>query len=156
RASGLVVFRSSARASAGSRPGPFHGSQQSRGARFVEVGGFLSPEFFDDGGAGRRAARTGAGIVALSPGGRIKITGKDRKDLLQRISASDLRPLEAGSYGPILFLTPKGRILDRPLVLDRGESLLLVTSPAGRTRLTSWIRKYVLASDVALTDITEE
>lgn len=144
------------RSSAGSRPGPFHGSQQSRGARFVEVGGFLSPEFFDDGGAGRRAARTGAGIVDLSPGGRIKITGSDRKDLLQRISASDLRPLEAGGFAPIVFVTPKGRIVDRALLLDRGDSLLLVTSPAGRARLAAWIRKYVLASDVALTDVTEE
>jgi folate-binding protein YgfZ len=53
-------------------------------------------------------------------------------------------------------VTPKGRIVDRALLLDRGESMLLVTSPAGRSRLAAWIRKYVLASEVKLTDITEE
>jgi len=142
--------------SSGPRSGPFHAAQRSRGARFVESGGFLTPASFEDEGQGRRAARSGAGLVDLTPGGRIKITGKERKDFLQRISASDLRPLESGSFAPIVFVTPKGRIVDRALLLDRGESLLLVTSPAGRTRLAAWIRKYVLASDVALTDITEE
>lgn len=140
----------------GSRPGPFYEHQRRRGARFTAIGGFLTPAAYDDGGEGLRAARSGAGLVDLTPGGRIKITGKDRKDLLQRISASDLRTLEAGRFAPIVFVTPKGRIVDRALALDRGESLLLVTSPAGRERLTAWIRKYVLASDVALTDVTEE
>src|SRR5215813_7791982 len=101
--------------SPGSRPGPFQASQQARGARFLDVGGVLTPASFDDGGEGRRAARRGAGIVDLSPGGRIKITGKDRKDLLQRISASDLRSLEPGGHAPIVFVTPKGRIVDRAL-----------------------------------------
>src|SRR5262245_54744304 len=102
----------SSHSAAESRRGPFHASQSARGAQFAHLGGFLAPISCADGGEGRRAARTGAAIVDLTPHGRIKVTGKDRKDLLQRISASDLRPLEAGSFAPILFVTPKGRIVD--------------------------------------------
>lgn len=138
------------------RPTPFHSYQESRGARFGTVGGWQVPLSFESGEAGRIAARAGAGLFDLTPYGRIKVTGKDRVSLLQRISTNDLRPLEAGSYAPTVFTTPKGRIVDRALVFDRGDSLLLVTSPSGRVRLRSWIQRYVLADDVHLTDITNE
>lgn len=138
------------------KPTPFHAYQVSRGARFGEVEGWQVPLSFENAEAGWTAARSAAAIVDLTPHGRIKVTGKDRLSLLQRISTNDLGPLVAGSFAPTLFVTPKGRIVDRALVFDRGESLLLLTSPAGRARLRSWIQRYVLSDDVHLTDITSE
>src|SRR5204863_6874396 len=72
------------------------------------------------------------------------------------ISTNDLRPLEAGSVLPTLFVTAKGRIVDRALVLDRGGSLLLLTSPGGRERLPAWIGRFIFSEDAAVTDISCE
>ena len=138
------------------RPSPFERYQVARGARFGAIGGWRVPLSYESGIAGRRSARESAALLDLTPTGRIKVTGKYRVSLLQRISTNDLRPLEAGRFVPTLFVTPKGRIVDRALVLDRGESLFLITSPAGRERLTAWIKRYVLSDDCRMTDVSSE
>jgi folate-binding protein YgfZ len=138
------------------RRSPFHQRQADLGARITSFEGWEVPSGFGDDRAGRAAARDGAAILDLSPIGRIKITGANRIDLLQRISTNDLRPLTAGHLAPTLFVTPKGRIVGRALVLDRGESLLLLVPGEGHGAVKSWIQRYVLADDFKMTDVSGE
>lgn len=135
---------------------PFAATEAKRGAIRDVRGGWRVAASFPDAPARLRAARAKAGLADLARWGRLKVTGNDRATLLQRISTNDLRPLASGRFAPTVFVTPKGRILDRAIVLDRGESLLLLTGPQGRGRLQEWIRKYTLASDVRVTDVTLE
>ena len=137
------------------RRSPFHERQEAWHARFAEDAGWIVAESFP-GEPGRAAARERAALLDLSPLGRIKVTGKDRVDLLQRISTNDMKALAPGRFLPTLFVTPKGRIVGRAHVFDRGDSLLLLTAQEIRESLTAWIRKYVLASDFQLTDLSTE
>src|SRR5437867_8147932 len=139
-----------------SRPTPFLELERARGARFGEIAGWHVARGYEDDAPGARAAREGVAILDLTPTGRIKVTGKDRINLLQRISTNDLRLLELGRFAPTLFVTAKGRIVDRAHVFDRGETLLLLTAPGGRDRLRSWIQRYILADDFRMTAVSTE
>lgn len=138
------------------RLGPFHELEQQLGAVFGEVCGWEVPVRFERGSEHLAHAHRSAGIVDLTPMGRLKVTGQDRVDLLQRLSTNDLKPLAPGRMVPTLFTTAKGRILDRVHVLDRGESILLLTSPAGRERLPAWLDRYIFSEDVGVTDVSRE
>ncbi len=139
-----------------SQPGPFHAFEQGRGAVFGEEADCGVAIRYSQPDRGLVAARTFAAIADLTPMARIEVSGKDRSALLQRISTNDLRPLKKGSLAPTIFVTPKGRIVDRVFVLDRGESLLLLAAQGGRVRVQDWIRKYTLSDDVRLRDLTGE
>jgi len=102
---------------------------------------------------GLGAARRSAAVADLSDWGLLRLTGRDRATLLQRISTNDLRPLRSGLLLPTIFVTAKGRIVDRALVLDRGDGLVLLTEPEGRGRLPEWIRRYILTEEVAIEDL---
>lgn len=135
---------------------PFGDHARARGAVFGDVHGWSVALRHEREAPAQAAARSYAGLADLTTSGRIKVTGGDRIDLLQRISTNDLRPLESGRFVPTLFTTAKGRIVDRVLVYDRGDSLLLLTSPAGRTRIPDWIEKFIFSEDVRLTDVSLE
>jgi folate-binding protein YgfZ len=138
------------------RPSPFRDREAAFGASFGEEAGWSVPISFTDSPEGRVAARESAAILDLSTIGRIKVTGKNRVDLLQRISTNDMLPLSPGHFAPTLFVTPKGRIVGRALVLDRGESLLLLIPGVGHEQLRAWIQRYVLADDFKMTDLSTE
>jgi folate-binding protein YgfZ len=88
--------------------------------------------------------------------GRIEVTGNDRLDLLHRISTNSLIGLPAGGVVSTVFVTDKGRILDRVIVSSRGDSLILITSPGAEPLLTRWIEKYTITDDIRLKTITDD
>ena len=135
---------------------PFHEFEKARGADFGESHGWMIPRRFPRGRDGLAPARLVAGIADLTATGRIKITGADRIDLLQRISTNDLSALGPGGFAPTLFVTAKGRIIDRALVIHRGDALLLLTAPAGRERLRAWIERTIFSEDFQMTDLSGE
>jgi tRNA-modifying protein YgfZ len=100
------------------------------------------------------ATRERSGLFDASMFGRIVVKGNDRIDLLHRLSSNDLLAAEIGSVLPTLFLTDKGKIVDRTIVVVREDSLLLVTSPGREETLKHWIDRYTITEDLALTAIT--
>jgi hypothetical protein len=101
------------------------------------------------------AALEGCAVADLSTFGRIEVTGTDRLDLLHRLSTNDLAGAQAGEVRSTAFLTDKGRIIDRVLLVIRESSVMMITSPGAEAVLTHWIRKYTITEDVSLAKVTD-
>jgi folate-binding protein YgfZ len=88
--------------------------------------------------------------------GRIEVTGGDRLDLLHRLSTNSLTGLATGGVVSTVFVTDKGRIIDRVIVSARENSLVLITSPTTESLLTRWIEKYTITEDIRFRTITDD
>ena len=103
-----------------------------------------------------QAAAGGIVVTDHSMFGRIEVTGKDRLDLLHRLSTNSLEGLPPGSTASTVFVSDKGRIIDRVIVSVREDSLLLITSPGSELFLTRWIEKYTITEDIRFRIITDD
>ena len=87
---------------------------------------------------------------------RIVARGADRKDFLDRMATNDLARLAPGQGAPTFLLERTGRVVDRLLVLERGEDALLIGSEGRAPAILSWLAKHVIADDVVLEDVGGE
>jgi folate-binding Fe-S cluster repair protein YgfZ len=88
--------------------------------------------------------------------GRIEVTRNDRLDLLHRLSTNSLTGLPAGGAVSTLFVTDKGRVIDKVIVSPRENSLVLITSPGVEPLLTRWIEEYTITEDIRFRSITDD
>ena len=88
--------------------------------------------------------------------GRLKVTGADGMDLLDRLTTNKLDDLVVTGQGmPTVLTSNKGRILDVLYVLKRDDHLLVLCGPESRQKAVDWIDFYTFAEDVSIQDITE-
>ena len=89
-----------------------------------------------------------ANLVVRHPDpGVIELVGKDRLDLLHRMSTAELLELAPFHARQTVFTDPLGRTIDVVLVLTRDEDLLLLSSPGKEAQLRAWLRKHVFFQD---------
>ena len=117
-------------------------------------GWMAHPSFGDPEGELDDAA-AGRACVDHSMFGRIEVSGADRIDLLHRLSTNALTHIEPGGAIPTVFVTDKGRIIDRVLVCATGPTLLLLTSPGAEAFLVEWIGKYTITEDIRFRIVTD-
>jgi hypothetical protein len=103
-----------------------------------------------------QAALSGTAVTDSSAFGRIEVRGKDRLDLLHRLSTNAIAGLAPGDASSTVFVTDKGRVIDRVNVCARRDSLILITSPGRELFLIRWIDKYTLTEDIRFRIITDE
>jgi folate-binding protein YgfZ len=103
------------------------------------------------------AAQTRSVISDASTWGRLKFTGKNRVDFLQRMSTNDLLQLQVGQGAGTVFTTPIARIIDRTVIYVRPDDVLMLTSRGNQVRVMQWLRKYIFFNDdVQIKDVTDE
>ena len=103
-----------------------------------------------------RRLSAGAAVFDVSHFGRLRISGADAIDLLNRLTTNDLEKLRPGMGMGAALTTNKGRIIDLLRVLRRGEDLLALTSPDVQDRVSEWIDFYTFSEDVAVADVTPD
>ena len=135
---------------------PLHAAQAKAGAVFASFDGWYLPRAFGDWSREYAAAREGAAVVDRSNFGRLRITGADALDLLNRLSTNNLIDLGPGEGASTVLTTNKGRIIDLLLVARMGDELLVVTSPGAAEKVVEWIDLYTFGEDIAVQDVTEE
>jgi folate-binding protein YgfZ len=136
---------------------PLARPQTEAGAKLAEAHGWTVAQSYAGLESEHEAALLGAGLVDRSSVGRLKLTGDDCLDLLNRLTTNDLTPLTSPGQGTATVLTtPKGRILDLLVVLTVSDGLLLLTSPQNRRKVADWIDFYTIMDDVTVHDETEE
>ena len=86
--------------------------------------------------------------------GRLKATGDDALDLLNRLSTNQVLTLEPGQGAPTVLTTDRGRILDLIATVNVGDYTLLLTSPEGQQRVMDWLDKYTIMEDLVVEDMT--
>src|SRR6185437_6476284 len=91
-------------------------------------------------------------VFHTQPAAVVRVTGKDRIDLLHRLSTRDLKPLnESERVASTLFTTHQGKLIDWVFVLSRPDHLVLHASAGRAETLAAWIAKYTIMEDVAAT-----
>ena len=118
--------------------------------------GWMTAVAFGDPEPEFQAAACGMAIADQSMFGRIEVTGRDRLDLLHRLSTNSLADLAAGRNAVTVFVTDKGRVIDSVIVSVRPDSLVLITSPGAEPFLTRWIEKFTITEDIRLKTITDD
>jgi folate-binding protein YgfZ len=92
-------------------------------------------------------ALTGALAVRHPDPGVIRVKGRDRLDLLNRMSTNKVDHLEPGQHAPTVLTNPVGQTVDRLEVLVLEDRLMLVTSPGRAQRVFDWLSGYIFFQD---------
>ena len=111
---------------------------------------------FGNGVSEYRAATEGIAVLDRSYVGRVKVTGKDATDLLNRLSSNKVDVLPSGTGAATVLPTNKGRVIDLLHLFALEDHILMVTSPQTRQRVTEWIDLYTFLEEVSLQDVTLE
>lgn len=123
---------------------------------FVERHGYQLPAFYSDFASEYQAATTAVGIHDASYMGRLRATGEDGLDLLNRMSTNKVVDLAAGEGAVTVLTTDRGRIVDVLGVVNQGNHVILLTSPGRQQAVIEWLDKYTIMEDLTVEDITSE
>jgi glycine cleavage system aminomethyltransferase T len=80
--------------------------------------------------------------------GRLVVTGRDNRDLLHRLATAPVLGLVRGRGVSTCFCTPKGRLIDWAVVLERESDLLVLSG--NPERLNGHIQQYTITEDVTV------
>jgi aminomethyltransferase len=93
------------------------------------------------------AAQTGAVLIPRHAEGRVRFLGRDRLDLLHRMSTNDLNSLAVGEARFSVLTTPIARMVDVLWVLNLGETVLALTGAGRASAVRKWLQGYIFFRD---------
>ena len=135
---------------------PLREAQMRAGAEIRESdSGRTLPVHFGDTAREYRAARQAVALLDRSAFGRLRISGADGLELLNRLSTNKLTDIEPGHGAATVLTTNKGRVIDLLGIANLGDELLVIISPGTQERVTEWIDLYTFGEDIAVEDATE-
>ena len=105
---------------------------------------------------GYDALRGGAAWLDLSARGRIAARGRDRVRLLHNITSNEVKKMTPGAGCYAFLLNPQGRIQADLNLLSFADHFLIDTEPELREKVQQLIRRYIIADQVELEDVTSQ
>ena len=124
------------------------------GSEFIERYGWELPAAYTDPGSEYQSATTAVAVHDASYMGRLKATGADALDLLNRLSTNKVADLEPGQGAPTILTTDRGRILDVIIVVHAGDHTLLLTSPGTQQPVIEFLDRYTIMEDLTVEDVS--
>ena len=103
---------------------------------------------------GYEALRHGAAWMDLSARGRIVARGRDRARLLHNITSNEVKKMTPGMSAYAFLLSPQGRIQADLNLLCLADRFLIDTEPELREKVLQHIKRFIVADQVELEDIT--
>ena len=98
----------------------------------------------------------GAGLIDLSAGGRIIVSGSEAVMFLNGLITNDMKTLGGHSWMPAAFTNVQGRLLAVVRVLNLADHFLIDTERATHAKILELLGRFTLAGDFRVTDATEE
>ena len=105
---------------------------------------------------GYQALRHGAAWMDLSARGRIEVRGRDRARLLHAITSNEVKKLTPGTGCYAFLLNPQGRIQADLCLFCFEDHFLIDTEPELREKVFLHIKRYIIADQVELEDVTAQ
>lgn len=99
---------------------------------------------------------SGCGIYDLSWRAKINVTGGHRVRWLNGMISNNVRDLQPGHGVYAFILNPQGHIQGDLYAFNRGDSFVLDMELAQRDKILQWLRRYIIADDVQLIDISDK
>jgi len=103
---------------------------------------------------GYQALHDAAAWIDVSTRGRILARGRDRTRLLHNITSNDVKKMTPGTSAYAFLLNPQGRIQADLHLLCLEDRFLIDTEPELREKVLLHIKRYIIADQVELEDIT--
>src|ERR1700685_2949774 len=125
------------------------------GAQLAEFGGCLLPAVFSSLAEEYAAGKGTVALFDTSWHATLRLTGRDRVKYLHAMTAHNMQALETGSGTLALLLNPQGRILSELEIYVLAESVLARTDASARERTIVTLKKFIIASDVKVEDLTD-
>ena len=145
---------------------PLESVHQRLGATMNERDGWSVPESYGDVLLEYAAVRErGAGLIDLSPRGRILVSGTEAVQFLNGLITNDMKTLAEHSWMPAAFPNVQGRLIASVRVArlkDEGTdkkvspTFLIDTEAATHERVLKTIERFTLAGDFRVTDVTND
>lgn len=123
-----------------------HDTYMAQGAALAPDG---VPLHFGNIKAEYEAALENAVIMDRSHEGRLEAHGRDRFNLIHRISTNDVLDMASGEGRPTIFTNATGRIIDRIMLYNRGESALITTEAGRGSAVFGYLQRQVFFNDEA-------
>ena len=102
------------------------------------------------------AVREGrAGLIDLSPRGRILVSGSEAVMFLNGLVTNDMKTLAANSWMRAAFPNVQGRLLAVVRILNRADGFLIDTEAATHDKVVQLLGRFTLAGDFRVTDLTD-
>lgn len=122
--------------------------------RYTTAGATLAadgiPLHFGDLAAEYHAALDDALLLDRSHEGRIEITGRDRFEILNRISTNNILNMGENEGKPTLLTNANGRILERLIAFNwKPDSLLILTGPGRGDSVFRYLSQQIFFNDEA-------
>ena len=105
---------------------------------------------------GYEALRHGAAWMDLSARGRIVVRGRDRARLLHAITSNEVKKMTPGAGCYAFLLSPQGRIQADLNLFCFEDRFLIDTEPEVRENVYRHIKRYIIADQVELEDVTQQ
>ena len=145
---------------------PLHETHARLGATMLERDGWSVPESYGDVLFEYAEVReNGAGIIDLSPRGRILVGGTEAVQFLNGLITNDMKTLAANSWMLAAFPNVQGRLIAGVRVVRLNDdqtgkhacpTFLIDTEAATHERVLKTIERFTLAGDFRVTDITSQ
>jgi len=107
--------------------------------------------------AGYTAVRDGgAGLIDLSDGGRVRVSGSEAVMFLNGLVTNDVKSLGEGRWMPAAFPTVQGRLIGAVRMARLKDGFLIDTERASHEAVLKTISRFTMAGDFRVTDLTDE
>jgi len=97
----------------------------------------------------------GAAITAVTPRGRIAVSGRDRASYLQGLLTNDIQALRAHSGCYAAWLTAQGRMTTDMHVFESGDMILLDVPAAQTSDALQRLDMFIFTEDVQVADLSD-
>lgn len=125
---------------------------EERGARFTQDGEWEIPATFETAEKEYDALGNAAGFMDHCHESRIKVSGRDRFEALNRVTSCDVTRVGPNQLVPAFLCNRHGWIMDSVWLLNADEFILLLGSGLNRERLTLWLEQQTARFQVEVTD----
>lgn len=98
----------------------------------------------------------GVGVRLTPRRSVIKLTGNDVIDFLHRVSTNSISNLSENEHTNTLFLTEKGRVIDRTTFVRLKDYCYLIGTYEVKDKLLRWLDKYIIMEEIEVTDLSDE
>ncbi len=125
------------------------------GARLVEFGGWSMPVQYGPILEEVKTVRTTAGLFDLSHMGRVRVTGRQRVEFLDRIATNFVARIPEGAIRYALFCRADGNPIDDLLVYRGADEVYLVVNASNTAVDLAWMHEHAGGFDVDIEDRTD-
>ncbi|MFP4321643.1 MAG: YgfZ/GcvT domain-containing protein [Anaerolineales bacterium] len=94
-----------------------------------------------------QAAHTSAVFCVLTERRTLRLTGRNRVDLVNRMSTNKLTDLAPGQGAQTVLTTPIGRVIDLLVFLVLDDAVLLITSDGRGDAIETYLRRNIFFND---------